>query len=64
METDEKKIPKKRRIWLRVAVWTAVLALVAVAVATFSEGWGPRVATSVIRHSLPHGVGYNNEITI
>ncbi len=64
METDEKKIPKKRRIWLRVAVWTAVLALVAVAVATFPEGWGPRVATSVIRHSLPHGVGYDNEITI
>ena len=64
METDEKKIPKKRRIWLRVAVWTAVLALVVAAVATFPEGWGPRLVSSVICRSLPHGEGYDNEIAI
>ncbi len=64
METDEKKSPKKRRLWLRLAVWIVVLSLVAVAVATFPEGWGPRVASSVIRRFLPHGAGYDNEIAI
>ena len=64
METGEKKSPRKRRLWLRLAVWIVALALVAVAVATFPEGWGPRVASSVVRRFLPHGVGYDNEIAI
>ncbi len=41
-----------------------VLALLGVAVATFPEGWGPRLATVVIGHYLPHGPGYSNEIAI
>ncbi len=53
----------RRRI-TRALAWTAILALLAAAVATFPSGWGPRAVSSAIRRSLPHGVGYDNEMDI
>ena len=68
-ETEESKVEeagrsRPRRRWPRLLGGLAALVVVCAAVATFPKGWGPRLASAVIRHYLPHGPGFANEIGI
>ena len=58
--------PRSRRwrVVRRFVIWALVLAALWWIVKTFPTGWGPRLAVAVVRHVLPHGEGYENEIAV
>ena len=53
-----------RRVFRRVVIFGLVLAVLWWIVKTFPNGWGPRLTVAVASHYLPHGEGYDNEITV
>ncbi len=55
---------KFRKTLIRIAIWVPILAVLLWLARTFPTGWGPRLAVAVAGHFLPHGEGYENEITV
>ena len=55
---------KSRKTIVRIAIWVPILAALLWLTVTFPTGWGPRLAGAVVRHFLPHGDGYENEIDV
>ena len=56
--------PRWRRVVRRFVIWVLVLAAFWWLVKTFPTGWGPRLAVAASNHFLPHGEGYQNEISV
>ena len=65
-ESGKKELlrPGRRRKWIHILIWVLLLSALWWLVKTFPSGWGPRLAVAVARHYLPHGVGYENEISV
>ena len=55
---------KFRKALIRIAIWVPILAVLLWLARTFPTGWGPRLTVAVANHFLPHGEGYQNEISV
>ena len=66
--TEVPETPSPRSRWRRgvrrFVIWVLVLAAFWWLVKTFPTGWGPRLAVTVAGHFLPHGEGYQNELSV